>query len=192
MSTDSKKKDVTDEDVENQIRNIFNQNKIDDLKKFLNKRACLNRTNHVLIYLFHIIQSAGVLTTTIAAGYNMKELVWIGVGMNILASLINVFEKTNDSMSKRILKDIQSIKTGTYVDEGSIIDVDVKNHDNKSSQNKSEGNPIGNQSATESEAGDTETLLPNKSATLKKLVKGPLISDTAVPNLDNNQKNIPK
>jgi hypothetical protein len=192
MSTDSKKKDVTDEDVENQIRNIFNQNKIDDLKKFLNKRACLNRTNHVLIYLFHIIQSAGVLTTTIAAGYNMKELVWIGVGMNILASLINVFEKTNDSMSKRILKDIQSIKTGTYVDEGSIIDIDVKNHDSKSPQNKSEGNTPANQSTTESEAGDIDIPTVNKSTALKKLVKGPLISDTTVQQFDNTPKIGPK
>jgi hypothetical protein len=185
MSNNSQKLNVTDEDVENQIRNIFNENKIIDLKKFLNKRACLNRTNHVLIYLFHIIQSAGVLTTTIAAGYNMKELVWIGVGMNILASLINVFEKTNDSMSKRILKDIQSIKTGTYVDEGSIIDVDVKNHDNKSNQHK----PEVNSGATESEAGDIE-LPVNKSATLKKLIKGPLISDTPVTNSE--LRNIPK
>ena len=74
----------------------------------------------VLIYLFHIVQSAGILTTTIAAGYDMKLLVWVGVGLNITATLINVFEKTNSSISKNLMKDIQAIKEGSYVDESSI------------------------------------------------------------------------
>jgi hypothetical protein len=73
-----------------------------------------------LIYLFHIIQAAGILTTTIAAGYDMKQLIWVGVGFNLLASLLNVFEKTNSSISKGLLKDIQSIKEGKFVDEGTI------------------------------------------------------------------------
>jgi len=171
MSNNSQKRELTNEDVENEIRNIFNQNKISDLKKFLNKRSCLNKTNHVLVYLFHIIQSAGVLTTTIAAGYNMKELVWIGVGMNILASLINVFEKTNDTMSKRILKDIQAIKTGTYVDEGTIIDIDTKSND------KEKNSP----SAIHSENGDIESNNGEKSdktkQNIKALLKGPLITE---------------
>jgi len=160
----------TDHEIESEIRHIFNENKVDDLKKFINKRACLNTTNQILIYLFHIIQSAGVLTTTIAAGYNMKELVWIGVGMNILASLINVFEKTNDTMSKRILKDIQAIKSGTYVDEGTIIDIDTK-EPNKEKEK-------GVVSATNSDIGDIETNHTDKTKqNVKTLLKGPLISD---------------
>ena len=86
----------------------------------MSKRKCLNSCNLALVYLFHIVQSAGILTTTIAAGYDMKQLIWVGVGINILASLINVFEKTNNSISKHLLKDIQSIKDGTFIDEGSI------------------------------------------------------------------------
>ena len=113
---------MTEEDIDNEIKTIFNQNKIDDLKNFIAKRNCLNVSNQVMNYLFHIVQSAGVLTTTIAAGYNMKELVWIGVGMNILASLINIFEKSNDAISKRLLKDIHAIKNGTYVDEGMMVE----------------------------------------------------------------------
>ena len=102
------------------IKNLFEQNKLEDLKAFMNKRKCLNQWNLALVYLFHILQSAGILTTTIAAGYDMKILVWVGVGFNILASLINVFEKTNNSISKHLMKDIQAIKDGTFVDEGSI------------------------------------------------------------------------
>ena len=103
-----------------EIQSIFEKNKLEDLKAFIDKRKCLNSWNIALIYLFHIIQSAGILTTTIAAGYNMKEIVWVGVGFNILASLLNVFEKTNASISKGLLKDIQAIKEGTFVDEGTI------------------------------------------------------------------------
>jgi len=160
----------TEEEIDSEIRNIFNENKIDDLKKFISKRSCLNTTNQILIYLFHIIQSAGVLTTTIAAGYNMKELIWIGVGMNILASLINVFEKTNDTMSKRILKDIQAIKTGTYVDEGTIIDVDTKAAEKPANTNT--------HSTTNSVNGDIEsTNGDSKAQTAKSLLKTPLISE---------------
>ena len=50
----------------------------------------------------------------------MKLLVWVGVGLNITATLINVFEKTNSSISKNLMKDIQAIKEGSYVDESSI------------------------------------------------------------------------
>ena len=85
-----------------------------------------------LVYLFHIVQSAGILTTTIAAGYDMKELVWVGVGLNIMASLLNVFEKTNNSMSKHLLKDINAIKEGTYVDEGTLVEtVEKKEQETK-------------------------------------------------------------
>ena len=94
-----------------EIQSIFEKNKLEDLKTFINKRKCLNSCNMTLIYLFHIIQAAGILTTTI---------IWVGVGFNLLASLLNVFEKTNSSISKGLLKDIQSIKEGTFVDEGTI------------------------------------------------------------------------
>lgn len=116
-------------DVSVEIQHIFEQNKLDDLKHFMQKRKCLNASNMALVYLFHIVQSAGILTTTIAAGYDMKVLVWVGVGLNIMASLLNVFEKTNNSMSKHLLKDINAIKEGTYVDEGTLVETVEKKED---------------------------------------------------------------
>jgi hypothetical protein len=151
---------LSDEEVELQIRDIFNQNKIHDLRKFIDKRACLNRSNQLLNYLFHIIQSAGVLTTTIAAGYDMKELVWIGVGMNIVASLINVFEKSNDAISKRVFKDIHAIKNGTYVDEGTLVEIDDK-------------------PATAETKKTTEDIESQQKPNVKKVLNVPLISDSA-------------
>lgn len=115
--------------VTDEIQSIFEKNKLDDLKEFMGKRKCLNAWNMALIYLFHIVQSAGILTTTIAAGYDMKSLVWVGVGLNITATLINVFEKTNTSISKHLMKDIQAIKQGTYVDESEMIEIVNKKDD---------------------------------------------------------------
>jgi hypothetical protein len=78
----------------------------------------------VLSYFFHIIQSAGILVTTIATGYNQTEIIWIGVGLNILASLLNVFEKTNNSMMNKLTIDIQAIKDGIFITETPFIDDD--------------------------------------------------------------------
>ena len=96
--------------IKEQINAIFENNKVNDLKSFLYKRHFLNNCNISLIYLFHITQSAGILTTAIATSYNNTQLIWIGIGINCLATLINVFEKTNINISKKYMKDIQDIK----------------------------------------------------------------------------------
>lgn len=120
----------TNKSIEIQIQTIFDTNKINDLNRFLHKRQCLNTTNSYFNYLFHLVQSAGILTTSIAAGNNNTEMVWIGVGLNILATLINVYEKANNSISTKILQDIKLIKEGKYVDEGVLIETDVTHDDN--------------------------------------------------------------
>jgi hypothetical protein len=106
--------------IATQIQEIFEQNEINDLKSMMNRRHSLNYCNIWLIYMFHLVQSGGILTTTIATGYNLTYLIWVGVGLNILATLLNVYEKTNANLSKKLLGDIESIKAGKYTDEGSI------------------------------------------------------------------------
>jgi hypothetical protein len=117
--------------IASEIQAIFEKNKLSDLKEFVSKRKCLNEFNMALMYLFHIVQSAGILTTTIAAGYDMKELVWIGVGINIVASLINIFEKTNAGISKRLLKDIEAIRDGSFVDQSDVYEPPAAKGDSK-------------------------------------------------------------
>ena len=117
--------------IASEIQGIFEKNKLSDLKEFVGRRKCLNEFNMALMYLFHIVQSAGILTTTIAAGYDMKELVWIGVGINIVASLINIFEKTNVGISKRLLKDIEAIRDGTFVDQSDVYEPPAAKGDSK-------------------------------------------------------------
>lgn len=109
-------------EITQEIQRIFDNNELEDLKKFIGKRQCLNNFNMSLMYIFHIVQSAGILTTTVAAGYNQVYLIWIGVALNILASLINIFEKNNNSMLKKLMIDIQKIKDGNYIGEGPLIE----------------------------------------------------------------------
>lgn len=107
-----------------EIQTILEKNKVDDLKVFLNKRRCLNKTNSYLIYLFYLMQSIGILTTSVATGTNHLELIWIGITMSIFASLINIYEKINSMLLKKLMKDIQLIKDNHYVDEGEWINGD--------------------------------------------------------------------
>jgi hypothetical protein len=116
--------------MNDEIRIIFEENKMSDLKRFMAKRQRLNAANGWLIYLFHIFQSAGILTTTIATGYNLRELIWVGVGLNVVSTLMNVFEKINTSISTKLMKDISSIREDKYVDEGTIVN-DIKDKDEK-------------------------------------------------------------
>jgi hypothetical protein len=114
-------------DISLEIQTILDNNKINDLNRFLNKRQCLNTTNTYLIYLFHLVQSAGILTTSIAAGTNNTQLVWVGIGLNIFATLINVYEKTNNSISAKLFHNIKLIKDNHYVDEGELIETSSQN-----------------------------------------------------------------
>ena len=117
---------MTSINISQEIQSILDKDKLEDLKQFISRRKCLNSWNIGLVYLFHFIQSVGILTTTIATGYDMKEIIWVGVGLNILASFINVIEKTNNGISKHLLKDITAIKDGTYVDESEVAEIPEK------------------------------------------------------------------
>ena len=115
--------------IDAEIQKIFDTNRLADLKKFLGRRQCLNRSNMLFEYAFHVVQTSGILVTTIAAGYNEKFLVWIGAGISAVASLIKVFESSNNSMLKKLLNDIHMIRNGTYVDEGVLVDEEKKDGD---------------------------------------------------------------
>jgi hypothetical protein len=80
-----------------------------------------------MIYLFHIIQTIGILVSSISASTNDTRLVWFGIGLNMSASIIQIYEKINNDQMNRILLDIQSIKNGTYIDESAYIDPDATN-----------------------------------------------------------------
>ena len=106
-----------------EIQEILENNKVADLKRFIKKRQRLNSCNVCLSYLYYLVQSVGILTTTIGTGYEVKELVWTGIGVNILASLIHSYEQINNNISIKLLKNIENIKKNNYIDEDVLIDI---------------------------------------------------------------------
>ena len=113
------------------IIEILNKNKMEDLTRFLQNRQCLNKTNICFVYLFHIFQTAGLLTTAIAQSFNMSTVVWIGIGINALATLIHIFQQTNNKISKHMLDNIVKIKNGTYVDESVLVNEEPEESEKK-------------------------------------------------------------
>jgi len=122
-------------DIKTQIVKIFEENEISDLKKFIEKRQCLNTCNFYMIYLFYLVQCTGILITTIATGYNVIQFIWLGVGLNIFASLIHAYEQNNNNIISKLLKDIQLIKNNNYIDEDALIDIDNNKNNNKKENN---------------------------------------------------------
>ena len=114
-----------------QIQEIFENNKISDLKRFIKKRQTLNSCNVCFSYLFYLMQSIGILTTTIGTGYDIKELIWAGIGVNVLASLIHSYEQINNNISIKLLKNIENIKKNTYIDEDILVDLSEEDKKNK-------------------------------------------------------------
>jgi hypothetical protein len=126
LTKDPTNKDTTDK-IALEINDILNNNKITDLKKFLARRNFLNKSNSYMIYLFYIVQYAGILVTSISASINDQRLIWLGIGLNIIASIIQIYEKINNDQMKKLFVDIQSIKNGTYIDETPLIDIESLN-----------------------------------------------------------------
>jgi hypothetical protein len=93
------------------------------------------------------VQSAGILTTSIAAGTKNNELVWVGIGLNIFATLINIYEKTNNSISAKLLNDIKLIKSNHYVDEGFIVETDTNSNTNSNANKSITNSGISNSSS---------------------------------------------
>ena len=121
--------DKDTKDISLQIKNIFEKNKLENLNSFIKKRHMLNCSNMFLSYSFNILQSAGIFITTISTGCKLDNLVWVGIGLNILASLFRAFEDTNNAISKKLLDDIIDIKN-EYMTEVIIESIAIKKANN--------------------------------------------------------------
>ena len=110
--------------MNSEIQALLNKNTMSDLKRFIRQRQTLNSANWYLKYFFHSVQAAGLLTTSMAQSYGWYNFIWLGIGLNSLATLIHIYEHTNNSISKHMLESIAKIKNGTYVDEDILIDTE--------------------------------------------------------------------
>ena len=125
------------QNIQKKINDILDNNKIDDLERFLDKRKNLNNTNSMLIYIYHTLQTAGILTTTLATGYNLQYLIWIGIGLNCGALLVNIYEQINNTMLNKLLNNIKLIKDNKYVDEDSLVDIQMSSNNQNIGLNQS-------------------------------------------------------
>ena len=107
-----------------QIEKIFDDNRLNDVKRFLNARHRLNDLNTFLVFLFYLVQSSGIMVTMIGSAYNNQTFIWTGIGLNLTASLINIYEKINNNLMKNMLTNIKAIKDNNYVDEAAIVDLE--------------------------------------------------------------------
>jgi hypothetical protein len=118
------------QNIQKKINDLLDNNKISDLERFLNKRKNLNDTNSKLIYIYHALQSAGILITTIGTGYNIQYLIWIGIGLNSGAALISIYEQINNTMLNKLLNNIKLIKDNKYIDEDAFVDIEITSNTN--------------------------------------------------------------
>jgi len=113
------------------INEIFNSNKVDDLKEFIKQRSCLNKSNQCLTYLFYFFQAAGVFSVSLGQAYTNPYLSWGGVGLNSFASFIYIVINSNSKINTQLMQNIQSIFKGDYIDEGTVETISRKNSNSK-------------------------------------------------------------
>jgi hypothetical protein len=101
----------TRDDIKIQISQILEEHKIKDLKAFIKKKNSFNNCNMYLTYFFHIVQAAGIFTSTLATGCHIEDLIWVGIGLNVFASLIKAFQDSNNNFSKKFSEEILNIKS---------------------------------------------------------------------------------
>lgn len=106
-----------------EIKTIFERNKVEDLNRFLSKRACLNTSNQYFNYLFNFLQASSIVLTSIGQTYSNPFCIWTGISISSLAGVIHHIEATNQKISKTLMMNIKAIKIGKYVDEA-VLDLD--------------------------------------------------------------------
>lgn len=104
-----------------EIQTIIDTNKVNDLRFFLRKRHQLNTLNMYMMYLFHFFQSVGIVASSVGTSTNTINYVWIGIALNTVASLFQIYEKLNTTQLDILLENIKRIQGGTYIDENAWV-----------------------------------------------------------------------
>jgi hypothetical protein len=112
-----------------EIKNIFQKINLEDCKGLIESRRRLIYINKQLMYYFHFIQSSGIFITTISQSYESKYLIWLGIGLNVLASLLRAYESMNQEIIKKATVDLSHIKNNAYAnayanENNMIIDIE--------------------------------------------------------------------
>jgi len=117
---------ITDEATIIKINNIINKNKVDDLLRFMNKRQNINCSNQWLGYLFYLIQTISVFSTSLGQAYQHPYLSWSGIFLSSVGTLIHAVINSNNKINSSLMTNIKAIKNGSYVDELNIDALEEK------------------------------------------------------------------
>jgi hypothetical protein len=102
------------------IKTIFERNKVEDLNRFLSKRACLNTSAQFISYAFYLLQASSIVLTSIGQTYQSPYCIWGGISIASLAGVIHHIQEVNQKISKTLLHDITAIQQNKYTDEGCL------------------------------------------------------------------------
>ena len=160
VKVSKKEEDVilTDEQTALKINNMINQNKVEDLKRFISKRQNLNVSNQWFGYLFYILQTASVFSTSLGQSYGNPYLIWSGIGLTSIGTLIHAIINSNTKINNNLMKNIKEIKGGSYIDELNIDGLDEK----KSIHSNSNGNGISNNAVISIDTFKDNLIIDNK------------------------------
>ena len=74
------------------------------------------------MYIFHFVQSLGIFATTLSASIQIQEIIWVGIGLNCIASLIYIYEQLNNKIQFKLKNDIIAIMSNKYMFETPLAD----------------------------------------------------------------------
>jgi hypothetical protein len=92
----------------------------------MNKRQNINCSNQWLGYLFYLIQTISVFSTSLGQAYQHPYLSWTGIGLTSIGTLIHAIINSNNKINSSLMTNIKAIKNGSYVDELNIDALEEK------------------------------------------------------------------
>jgi hypothetical protein len=117
-------KNIISLDIISKINKISQDKEIEYLHKFIKNIEDLNYWNSYSIYVYHLIQSSGLIISSYGTSEKNTTILWTGIGLNMLASIIHIYEKINNGKIKKLKEEIKQIKNRTFESQQSLINID--------------------------------------------------------------------
>ena len=77
-------------------------------------------------YLFYLIQTVSVFSTSLGQYNENVYLIWTGIGLTSVGTLVHAIINSNNKINSSLMANIKAIKSGNYVDELNIDALEEK------------------------------------------------------------------
>jgi hypothetical protein len=111
-------------DIISKINKISQDKEIEYLHKFIKNIEDLNYWNSYSIYVYYLIQSSGLIISSYGTSEKNTTILWTGIGLNMFASLIHIYEKINNGKIKKLKEEIKQIKNRTFESQQTLINIE--------------------------------------------------------------------